>query len=299
VKAIRNVLGTAAASDDEHVREDDAAIFRLAVRAKELGGDDEQLARGFRTMADAVRRSVRVQRDFIDEVLIQPVIASGASESQALQTTAAVRREYRTIGADLMMLLLRRFMDDAIFQGIVELGERALQRDGTDHARAPSAPAIVFVDVSGYTSLAEKSGDEAAAHSAARFASLVDDIGSAHGGHLVKLLGDGAMLAFPSAASAVRCGFELIARARQEGLPPLHIGVDAGAVVRRDGDYFGSVVNIASRVADRAGPGQLLVTDKVVSACDDEHDLRFTVTGPAVLKNVARPITLYLAGTAS
>ena len=79
------------------------------------------------------------------------------------------------------------------------------------------------------------------------------------------------------------------------GLPPIHVGIDAGAVVRRDGDYFGSVVNIASRVADRAGPRQVLVTEAVAAACRGERDLRFVKTEPAVLKNVARMVTLHLA----
>ena len=295
VKTIRNILGTADASDEEHLRDDDAAIFQLAVRVKDLGANEEQLARSLRMIADSVRRIVRVHRDFIDEVLIMPKIASGASEGEVLQSTTPARREYRMIGAELTMLLLRRFVDDAIFQSIVELGERALQRGGMVRARLSSVPAIAFVDVSGYTTIAEKAGDEAAARAAARFALLVDDVTTARGGRLVKLLGDGAMLAFPEAAAAVRCGLELIDRAGEAGLPPIHVGIDAGAVVRRDGDYFGSVVNIASRVADRASPRQVLVTAKVMAACHAERDLQFVEAESAVLKNVAQPVTLHLA----
>ncbi len=293
--AIRNILGTTDASDEEHVRDDDAAIFQLAVRAKGLGANEEQLTRALRMIADSVRRIVRVHRDFIDEVLVVPKIASGASEGEVLQSTTPARREFRMVGAELTMLLLRRFVDDAIFQSIVELGERALQRGGMVRARPSSVPAIAFVDVSGYTTIAETAGDEAAARAAARFALLVDDVSTAYGGRLVKLLGDGAMLAFPEAAAAVRCGLELIDCAGQAGLPPIHVGIDAGAVVRRDGDYFGSVVNIASRVADRASPRQVLVTDRVMTACHNERDLQFVETEPTVLKNVARPVTLHLA----
>ena len=293
--AIRTILGTAGASDEEHVREDDLAIVELAVRAKGLGANEEQLARIMRMMADSVRRIVRLHRDFVDEVLITPKIAAGGSEGEVLQSTTPARHEYRLIGAELTTLLLRRFMDDAIFQSIVELGERVLQRKGIVRARPPSVPAIAFIDITGYTMIAEISGDEAAARAAARFTMLVDDVGTARAGRLVKLLGDGAMLAFPDAVAAVRCSLELIDRAGQVGLPPIHVGIDAGAMVRRDGDYFGSVVNIASRVADRAGPQQVLVTDDVVAACRDERDLRFVETKPIVLKNVTRPVTLHLA----
>jgi adenylate cyclase len=293
--ATRTILGTAGASDEEHVREDDAAILQLVVRAKGLGANDEQLARTFRTVADSVRRIVRIQRDFVDEVLIVPKIASGATAGEALESTTPARREFRLIGAELTMLLLRRFVDDAIFQSIVELGEHALQQDGMVHAESLSESAIAFVDVSGYTAITEMSGDEVAARAAARFAMLVDGVGTALGGRLVKLLGDGAMLAFSDAAAAVRCSLELIERVGDVGLPPIHVGIDTGAVVRRDGDYFGSVVNIASRVADRAGPREVLVTEAVVAACRGEQDLRFVETEPAVLKNVTRSITLHLA----
>ena len=111
----------------------------------------------------------------------------------------------------------------------------------------------------------------------------------------MKLLGDGAMLAFPNAPAAVRCSLDLVGHTGEEGLPPIHVGIDAGEVVRRDGDYFGSVVNVASRVAELAGPRQVLVTDRVAIACRDERDLQFVAAEPTVLKNIARPVTLHLA----
>ncbi|HVQ53388.1 MAG TPA: adenylate/guanylate cyclase domain-containing protein [Mycobacterium sp.] len=291
----RTVLGTTGASAEEQVREDDAAILQLAIRAQDLGATEEQIARVMRTIAHSVRRIVRTQRDFVDELLIMPKIASGVSPGEALESTTPARHEFRMIGAELTTLLLRRFVDDAIFQSIVELGERALRRDGMVPARGLVAPAIAFVDVSGYTKIADTLGDEAAARAATRFAMLVDRVVTARGGRLVKLLGDGAMLAFPNAPAAVRCSVDLVGRTGQEGLPPIHVGIDAGEVVRRDGDYFGSVVNVASRVAELAGPRQVLVTDRVAIACRDERDLQFVAAEPTVLKNIARPVTLHLA----
>jgi len=299
VRTIRTILGTANAAGVEHVRDDDAAIFELATRAKDLGASEEQLIRILRMNADSVRRIVRVHRDFIDEALIAPRIASGASEAEVLLTTAAARREFREVGEELTMLLLRRFMEDAVFQSVVERGERALQRAEALRSRPAPKTAIAFVDVSGYTALAETAGDEAAALAAARFALLVDEVSIAHGGRLIKLLGDGAMVAFPEAAEAVRCSLDLTRRADQTGLPPIHGGIDTGAVVRRDGDYFGSVVNVASRVAGRAALRQVLVTERVVDACHDEHDLCFVHVEYASLRNVARTVALYLASARS
>ncbi len=110
----------------------------------------------------------------------------------------------------------------------------------------------------------------------------------------MKLLGDGVMFHFPRATSAVRCALELVERAPEEGLPPAHVGVSSGPVVFRDGDYFGRTVNIAARVADRAGPHQVLVTDDVVQACGDEAT--FVAMGRFELKGLAEPLMLHQAG---
>jgi len=115
-----------------------------------------------------------------------------------------------------------------------------------------------------------------------------------HRGRLVKLLGDGAMLQFPGAPSAVRGAIDLVERAKQTGLPPLHVGVDAGAVVRRDGDIFGTVVNVASRLAEAADGGEVLVTDRVVREVGDTDRVEFRSRGATPLKNVREPVELSL-----
>jgi class 3 adenylate cyclase len=153
--------------------------------------------------------------------------------------------------------------------------------------------AIAFLDLSGFTRLTEERGDEVAAELAATLADLVQDASRPHGGRPVKLLGDGVMFHFPDASAAVECALELVERAPDEGLPPAHVGVSVGPVVFRDGDYFGRTVNIAARVADRAGPHEVFVTDEVVAA--SAGAARFTPAGEFELKGVARPLTLHRA----
>ena len=64
-------------------------------------------------------------------------------------------------------------------------------------------------------------------------------------------------------------------------------------MVRRDGDYFGSVVNVAARVAAQAGPGEIVVTASLRDAMEDEDEPRFEEIGPTRLRNVAQPLRLY------
>ena len=293
--SLREILGTIDASGEEPVREDDAQIFALLVDARTQGASDRDLVRIIGIMATAMQTIVRAQRDFVEEVLITPALDAGLSERDALATTSAARREYRRIGAELTMTLLRRFVDDAVFQNLVEMGERALRREGIVQSGARSVPAIAFADVTGYTAITDELGDEEAATTARRFGTVVDRSSVIHGGRLVKLLGDGAMIVFDDVKHAVEWAVGLTDRADEEHLPPMHVGIDAGSFVRRDGDYFGAVVNVASRVADRAGPGEVLVTPTVAEGCTALPGIGFEEVGLTRLKNVAAPVLLFRA----
>jgi adenylate cyclase len=110
----------------------------------------------------------------------------------------------------------------------------------------------------------------------------------------VKLLGDGVMFHFPDPAQAVLCGVELVQQAPDAGLPQAHVGINAGPVVFRDGDYFGRTVNVAARIAGRAGPGEVLVSQDVVELAMAEG-VRYEEVGPVELKGLARPVVLHRA----
>jgi class 3 adenylate cyclase len=125
--------------------------------------------------------------------------------------------------------------------------------------RPEALPAIAFVDLSGFTRLSQELGDDRAARIALRLGELSAGVAQRHDGRLVKLLGDGALLRFRSASSAVTACLELLDAIPDAGLPAAHAGVDAGPVVSRDGDVFGRTVNSASRLSDLAGPDEVLL----------------------------------------
>ncbi len=113
---------------------------------------------------------------------------------------------------------------------------------------------------------------------------------------MVKLLGDGAMLYFHGPAGAARAGLELVGAASEAELPPLRMGVHTGPVVFRDGDYYGRTVIVASRVTDRIGPSEVVLTEEAVAEVRSP-DLAFEPLGEAVLKGVAEPVRLFRART--
>jgi adenylate cyclase len=100
------------------------------------------------------------------------------------------------------------------------------------------------------------------------------------------------MFLFKEPTAAMVAALEMVGSAPGAGLPPTHIGIHAGPVVAQDGDVFGRTVNIAARIAARAGPGEVLTSSETVELVEDAR-LRFVRVGPASLKGITRPVTLY------
>jgi adenylate cyclase len=73
------------------------------------------------------------------------------------------------------------------------------------------------------------------------------------------------------------------------------MGVNSGPVVFQDGDYFGRTVNVAARITDYARPGEVLVSDSVVTAANGPQGVRYQPIGPIALKGVMAPVTLHAA----
>lgn len=134
--------------------------------------------------------------------------------------------------------------------------------------------AILFTDIVGFSSWALEAGDEAALELLRQVAGVEDEAISAHGGSLVKRLGDGSMSVFRAARNAV--GAALQAQASVEGIevrghrPRLRAGVHVGRPRRVGRDYLGVDVNIAARVAQSAKGGEVLVSEPARETLDTD-----------------------------
>jgi adenylate cyclase len=116
---------------------------------------------------------------------------------------------------------------------------------------------------------------------------------------LVKTIGDAAMLVAPDNEALVDAAIELVARADEarEGFPQLRAGVARGQALNRAGDWYGSPVNVASRVTSVARPGSVLVTGEAREGLDGAFDWSFA--GRRKLKGVKGEVPLYRARRAS
>jgi adenylate cyclase len=118
---------------------------------------------------------------------------------------------------------------------------------------------IGFVDLSGFTSFANTEGDDAAVQQLEVFRAIVRDTGASSGVRVAKWLGDGAMFGGHEGPAVLSCLLRVMSRTRTQGVLEVHGGVTTGDVILFEGDdYVGASVNLAARLADIAGPGELL-----------------------------------------
>jgi adenylate cyclase len=151
---------------------------------------------------------------------------------------------------------------------------------------------FVFADLAGFTALTEARGDEHAAEVVRAFRRAVAALLPACHARDVKWIGDAVLLSFTDPREAVRVAVRIVGEA---GLPPVRVGVHTGTAVRRDGDWFGSGVNVAARVADCAPGGQVVITDATRAAAGDLGAVEVCELEQVALKNLSRPVRLFAA----
>jgi class 3 adenylate cyclase len=169
---------------------------------------------------------------------------------------------------------------------------------------APNAHAfraVLFTDLVGHTEMMSRLGDEAGRAVLREHETITRNVLKQHGGTEVKTMGDGFMASFGSVTKAVECAVAL-QRAMQErntsvgakGLAPLQVrcGLNAGEPIEEDGDLFGATVILASRIAAKAGAGEILVANAVRELSTGKGFL-FADRGEFVAKGFEEPVRVY------
>jgi len=129
--------------------------------------------------------------------------------------------------------------------------------------------AVGFVDLVGSTALGQQLSTAELGKALGEFESVVADTVTDLGGRVIKLIGDEVMYAAGDAAVACRIALGLGQALRAHRvLPPVRAGIASGAVMLRDGDCFGAVVNLAARAVKLARPGHIVVSGHVRAAVE-------------------------------
>jgi adenylate cyclase len=280
---------------DELVREEDYQLIRSIPVLFGAGVSEGEILRMARVWGDSARKVSQFQSHYLHHSIEEPFRRKGLRDNEAFE--AALRevavRSGRS-GEDLLGWLYRRHAEEFQTEHMFEHIETALEQAGV-HAKAPRrVEGCVFADLTGYTRLTEESGDEVAAGVSLKLAEIVSEVAARHGGHVVKMLGDGVHFHFADPHDGVTASLDLVDTVRPSGLPPAHIGVNAGPMIYDEGDYFGRTVNIAARIAAQAGPDQVFVGMDVVPEVEP-RGFRLAEVGAFELKGIRDPITIFQA----
>ncbi|HKQ03377.1 MAG TPA: adenylate/guanylate cyclase domain-containing protein [Actinomycetes bacterium] len=290
---VREAVGFAEPRPEDPVHDNELSVVPLIKLQLSEGFRPVVIERWLRVYGDSLRRIAETETGWWRSEVVAPLLESGTAEVEMLEVQGDLGARMAPFTEQALLAIYRGQQEHSWSQGAVELVESALEQAGL-YSRLDRPPAMCFLDITGYTRLTEERGDEAAAELAARLANLVRRSSVEHGGTPVKWLGDGVMFYFPEPAAAVLAAVEMVEVVERRGLPPAHVGIHAGPVIFQEGDYFGRTVNLASRIAEYAKPGEVLVSQEVVDAADG-GPVTFTDTGPVELKGVPGPLHLYSA----
>jgi adenylate cyclase len=267
---------------DDDFRDADVETFGLFALGLGLFGE-EPLLRFTRVMGAALAGVADAAISLFLVAVEDPMLREGAAPVDRARTT-----EDATAALDAIPPVL-----GGLFRSHVQLAiER--QRASAVYDFAPSAfrLAIGFVDLVGFTPLARDMDPGALADLIEQFEMTAHEVVSGRGGRVVKHIGDEVMFTAVDPVGAARIAVELVERFSTHGVSP-HAGLAYGSVIGRGGDYYGPVVNLASRIADIAVPNEVLVTEELVQAAGAADGLGFQPAGRRQLKGFDDPVALW------
>ena len=151
--------------------------------------------------------------------------------------------------------------------------------------------AVGFADMVGFTMLSQHLSDRELAQVVSRFEEMAHDVVTALGGRVVKMIGDEAMFVVTGAVDAARIGLALAeASAGDDLLSDVRVALAIGPVLVQDGDFYGPVVNLASRLVGIANPGTVLMSDELHTGLEAEAPGEFSSRAlrPRTIKDIGR-----------
>jgi class 3 adenylate cyclase len=151
---------------------------------------------------------------------------------------------------------------------------------------------FLFTDLVGFTTLTELEGDDRGADVAQAFGEAVRPLLARHGAEQVKSLGDGLMLACESPTQALELAVAIVEELdRRPGFPAVRVGVHTGPAVARDGDWYGTTVNVAARLCSAASGGEVLASATTCAAAGRVRRLELDEPRLHWLKNLTEPVS--------
>ncbi|OBG82341.1 cyclase [Mycobacterium sp. NS-7484] len=293
VQRLQRAMGLATVDDVDAavLLRADAEAVGFAERFLELGIDPDQVVLITRVLAEGLSRAAEVMR----YAALAAVLTPGATELETAKASEALVAEAAPLIGPMIRDMLFVQLRHAMETEAVSASERA------EGVPLPGARVvtIAFADIVGFTRLGEVVPPEDLERLANRLADAAREVAVVPV-RLIKTIGDAVMLVSPDPAALLDAVLQLVAATEtDEDFPRLRVGLATGPAVCRAGDWFGSSVNLASRVTGAARAGTVLVSESTRAAIVEAGDDRFrwSFAGARHLKGVKSDVKLFRART--
>jgi adenylate cyclase len=288
---IERIWASAGFSADslERIGEDDLQLLRHMAAVLDAGLPLVAFLQLVRVYGHATAQIADAEVKLFHLFVHEPLMRDGVPGLELAEEMEGLASRLLPLASPIMDRLHQRSLQHFVGQDVVG----HLELEGADGELGRLRVGIAFADLAGYTRLTEEAGEVEALDVVERFVEAVE-VTLPEDARIVKTIGDEVMVvgADPSALVDWAVGFQALNAGRR---PTPRIGMHVGHALYRDGDYYGSAVNLAARVGARAAGGEVLVTDAVVEAAGPHLD--FEPIGEVKLKGFPEATDLFLAGT--
>jgi adenylate cyclase len=269
-------MGFTAVPDDAPVFvDDDLEALRSAKKAMDDGIPLDEIIYQTRVISAAMARAAEVTSDNV-VARLEELQRMGLSEDEIVK---AVGDSERQDIDSLIGYFYRRQLREAIWRKMAQPG----------HEADKTMTTVAFIDLVAFTAITEDIAQDQLGELIDRFELTVHDRVTTGGGRIVKMIGDEVMFVSDDAGGATDIALELIAAfASDDSVPEARAGLAAGSVLAHGGDYFGPVVNLASRIVGVARPSTVVVSDAVHDLLAARSDLSWRHLPPKWLKGIGR-----------
>ncbi len=292
LEAMQSALGLPRADDPDaviHLRADGEAAARVKTFL-EMGLSREQVLTVARVLGHSLAQTAEAMR----HVVLEAVLSPGASELELAQAYEQIVRGVSPLLGPLCDDVLRVQLRHTLETEAVSAAERAA-------GALPGARdiTVAFADLVGFTRLGEVVPPEELESLANRLTTMAHDL-VAPPVRFVKTIGDAVMLVSTEPVALLRTCLELLAAAEKAAekaadFPQIRVGIAFGHAVSRAGDWFGSPVNLASRVTGIARPNSVLVTESAREEIGSAADFEWSFAGARRLKGVKGEVKVFRA----
>jgi adenylate cyclase len=288
VERILTILGTP--MGQRELSQDDLAALRHCARVLAAGFPLVAFLQLVRVYAQSMRRIADAEVRLFHLYVHEPLIRDAVPELEMAEEMGELAGDILPLAAPLTDYLHQRYLRFFVEQDVVGHMEADQAMDTAEIELGHVNVTLCFIDLTGFTRYTEEEGDIEALDVVESFVANVEAT-MPREATIVKTIGDEVMVVSPDPASLTEWAVGFLSRFPQRPQP--RVGIHYGDAVYRDGDYFGSQVNLAHRIVNRALAGEVLVTDAVCAAIAGSDSLELEEIGEVKLKGFPTPTELF------